>query len=142
MEATSTETSRVAPPRGWPLFLAGIVVFFLGPVLYAIEMGTGRLALPWYLLVCTTVGVLLMLVSVVRRRGIFRGIGSIVFALLCGAFWYFLLVVSKTPQYAGPAQPGKEVPPFSIVLADGRTFQDSDLKAGQKSVLLFFRGRW
>lgn len=143
MESASPVTaSPVSAARRWPLFLLGVLLFFAGPVLYAVEVWIGRLAMPWYLPILATVGVLFMIASVWQRGGILRISGLVLFGLLCGAVWFFVLIASRTPDYVGPAQPGKKVPAFMTKLADGKTFTQHDLEAGNRSVLLFFRGRW
>ena len=128
--------------RRWPLFLMGLALFLAGPILNAIEITSGRLTMPWYLPILATLGVLFMIASVWQRGGILRVSGLVVFAVLCGLIWFFVLVMSKVPDYTGPALPGKKVPAFTTRLADGKSFSDEDLEAGDRSVLLFFRGRW
>jgi hypothetical protein len=143
MQADATETPLGnGAARRWPLFLMGVVLFFVGPVINAVEVLSGRLTMPWYLPILMTLGVLFMIASVRQRGGILRISGMVIFALLCGGIWYFTLVVSRVPEYAGPAQPGKKIPAFTTKLADGKSFTDRDLETGDRSVLLFFRGRW
>ena len=128
--------------RRWPLFLMGLALFLAGPILNAIEIINGRLTMPWYLPILATLGVLFMIASVWQRGGILRISGLVIFAVLCGLIWFFVLVMSKVPNYTGPAQPGKKVPAFNTKLADGTSFSNEDLEEGDRSVLLFFRGRW
>lgn len=128
--------------RRWPLFWMGLALFLAGPILNAIEITNGRLTMPWYLPILATLGVLFMIASVWQRGGILRISGLVVFAVLCGLIWFFVLVMSKLPNYTGPAQPGKKVPAFNTKLADGTSFTNEDLEEGDRSVLLFFRGRW
>ncbi len=143
METVSVETATAsAPARRWPLFLVGILLFFLGPVIYAVQVQAKQLETPWYALVLATIGVLLMTASVWQRGGVLRTAGLVLFVLVCGLEWYMVLVTAKTPLYTGPAQPGHKIPAFATALSDGRPFTNDDLESGIPTVLLFFRGRW
>ena len=62
-------------------------------------------------------------------------------AAFAGFQWYFLVSLMKLPDYAGPAQAGKQFPAFAATLADGRPFTDADLRDGAARHG-FFRGRW
>ena len=83
-----------------------------------------------------------MVLSLGQRRGILRIITLILFVALCGAEWFFLLVLTKTPAFTGPAQPGARLPVFAATLADGTSFTNADLQKGTSSVLVFYRGHW
>ena len=128
--------------RRWPLFLLGIALFLLGPGLYVAQFNMGRLSLPWYLPALASLGVVCMTISVVQRGGVVRIVGLVLFTLICGIESFFILVASRAPVYTGPAQPGAKVPAFATALADGTTFTNQDLEKGDRTVLLFFRGRW
>ena len=130
------------PPRRVPLFLAGVLLFLVGPAIYFVQFRLKYLWMPWYLPILASAGVLLMIVSVWQRRGIWRSAGLILFVLLCGFQWYLVLVATKTPLYTGPGQPGLKVPAFDTTLADGKAFTHEDLDSGIPTVLVFFRGRW
>jgi hypothetical protein len=129
-------------PRRWPLFLAGVLLFLAGPILYVVQFSQGQLWMPWYVPVLATIGVLFMIASVWQRRGVLRSLGLVAFLLLCEMEWYLVLVATKTPAYTGPAQPGTKVPAFAATLADGTAFTNDDLEKGVDTVLVFFRGRW
>lgn len=132
-----------AAPRGWPFFLLGVLVFTLGPIVYAVQLGVLRQTpMPWHLLILAGVGVLLMALSLWRRFGVLRTIGFVVFLLLAGGEWLFFLVISKTPLYTGPAQVGAPLPVFETTLADGRTFGNRDLSGDEATIILFYRGHW
>ena len=133
--------SEIARPRGWPLFLAGFLLFLIGPVAYVVEFSMARLTTPWYLPILSTLGVLLMTASLVRRFGILRSIGLAFFLLFCGLQWFMFLVIAVNPAYQGPA-PGVAMPAFNAKFADGSTFSNGDLEAGKPTVLVFFRGHW
>jgi hypothetical protein len=128
--------------RGWPLFLFGVLFFVIGVAAYFVQMLIPRFETPWYLPILFTLGVVLMAISAWQRRGVFRIGGLVVFTLLCGAVWFLLGVMTKTPPYTGPAQVGQKVPAFQASFADGKAFTQGDLESGKKSALIFYRGKW
>jgi hypothetical protein len=143
MNEAQPQTVTAAPrSRGRLLFCLGILLFIAGPALYAWQMSVPNLAVPWYLPIMSTLGLLFMLRAMWLRPGILRGIGLLFFLALCGLEWYGMLVMMKTPDYTGPAQVGNKVPTFVAALADGTTFNDQDLHNGKPTVMLFFRGHW
>ena len=97
--------------RGWPLFLLGVLVFFAGPAAYAVQVaGLRQTVMPWAMLALTSVGVVLMALSLVRYFSVLRTIGCIVFLTLTGLQWAFFLVIAKSPTYTGPARTGAAGP--------------------------------
>src|SRR5262245_52998168 len=140
--AMESQPAADGPKRRQPLFLLGILLCLAGPVIYFFQVSRSQLIVPWYLPALATIGVLCMSLSVAQRRGVWRIIGLAAFVLLCVFEWTFFLVLSKTPAYAGPAQPGREVPEFAAAYADGRPFSSADLHGNGRTVMLFFRGRW
>jgi hypothetical protein len=144
--ATDPSAKLVNAPRAWPLFVVGVLVFFLGPVIYIGQFALGQTVMPWHLPILASVGVVLMAASVWRRRSAPRMIGTLVFLLLTGFVWYGLVEGTRTPAYTGPAQVGKSIPAFETTLADGRRFTNQDLGSrpnnGETTVLIFFRGHW
>jgi hypothetical protein len=143
MANVQTEAPAVsAPPRRRPLFLAGILIFLLGIGLYIVQLRMKSFVVPWYTPILATVGLGLMVLSLRQRRGILRIGTLILFVLLCGFEWFFLLVATKVPAFTGPAQPGAKLPVFAATLADGTSFTNADLEKGAPSVLLFYRGHW
>jgi len=138
----NTPATASRPSRVWLPFLAGALLFFVGPVGYFAQLGARQLWTPWYVPLLASVGLLLMAASLWRRPGAVRFLGLAAFGLLCGLEWYFLLVASKTPAYAGPALPGRQIPAFAARRADGGRFTDENLRDGTPSLLVFFRGRW
>lgn len=142
MKDSQPTATASAPPRVWPLFLAGVLLFIVGPAAYVAQINMHRLWMPWYVPVLASLGVLLMAASVWKRPGILRIAGLVLFVLACAGEWFMVLVATKSPVYVGPALPGNKVPAFSASLADGRAFTNQDLEKGVSSVLVFFRGRW
>jgi hypothetical protein len=136
------QASEGPSPRRQPLFLLGALLCLVGPVIYSFQVWRAQLVVPWYLPALATIGVLAMGLSVVQRRGVWRIVGFAVFVLLCAFEWVFFLVLSKTPAYAGPGQPGRKLPEFAATYADGKPFSDKDLQGTGRTVMLFFRGRW
>lgn len=132
----------ISPPRRSPLFLIGVACFVLGPVIYAVQMWAGSLVVPWHWPALATLGALCMAASARRRPGVWRIAGLAVFSILCGLEWFFFGVATRTPAYAGPAQVGTKLPAFAATYADGRPFTNKTLADGNRSVVLFFRGRW
>ena len=137
-QAGGTQT----PQRSWPLFLVGLLIFLLGPAIYAAMFFAGRLWMPWHMPILATIGVLFLAAWAWRRAGVLRFGVLALFVLVCGFAWLFVLYLSRTPLYTGPAQVGGEIPAFAATFADGRAFTNRDLENGGPTVLLFFRGRW
>jgi hypothetical protein len=86
--------------------------------------------------------VLLALVSVLQRPTWTRIIAVVVLALLSAGEWYFILSMSRLPEYAGPVQVDKKIPEFTSTFADGTSFTQNDLQQGTPAVLVFYRGHW
>lgn len=122
------------------LLLLGVALAIVGVVIYAIQIAAKRLTVPWYLPATATVAALLLAVSLWRARSVWRVVLLLLMLLLAGAEWSFLLA-TRLPPYTGPIAVGKPFPAFATTRADGRPFTERDLR-GDKSVLVFFRGRW
>lgn len=144
---TAASVSTASPPteraKGRGLLWLGIGLCLLGIALQAVQFGVVKaLFVPWYSPVLATLGALLLVCSVVRRRTVTRTIALVLVAALAGFQWYFLGSMMKLPDYAGPAQAGRKMPAFTTATADGRPFTEKDLQGGQYNVLVFNRGRW
>jgi len=63
-------------------------------------------------------------------------------ALLSAGEWYFILWMSRLPEYKGPVQVDKKIPEFTTTFADGNSFTEKDLQKGTPTVLVFYRGHW
>ena len=127
--------------RGRWLFWAGILLCPLAIALMFVQTGLNYFATPWYLPALTSLGALLLLVSVMQRRSIPRIATLLLVAAFAGLQWFFIGWLAKLPEYQGPSQ-GQPVPAITASLADGKSFTDADLQDGRKRVLVFFRGRW
>jgi hypothetical protein len=128
--------------QGRAYFWAGIGACLLGLALVAVQFGLKYLFVPWYSPMLFTLGAVLVFLSVVRRRSVLRIVALVLVTVLAGLEWYVLVSMIKLPDYTGPAQPGKKLPHFQAVLANGRPFTESDLSDGSRRVMTFFRGRW
>lgn len=128
--------------RGWPLFLLGVLLCALGPIVYLIQLKMNVLVTPWHAPILATLGVLALIVWIAQRPGWLRIAGAIPFVLFCCFEWFMLLVAFRTPAYTGPAVPEKKLPSFATTLAEGRSLTDKDLANGSRTALVFFRGRW
>jgi hypothetical protein len=114
----------VARSRGRLWLWLGVGLFLLGFVLYFGQAFLFKhLVTPWYMPILFTAGVLLALVSVRQRPTWTRVITSLVLALLCAGQWYFILSISRLPEYEGPVQVDKKIPEFTTTLADGSSFR-------------------
>lgn len=141
MDAPGTVPSRDKSRRR-PYFVLGIVIFVGALAAYVFQtLVLKQLATPWYVPIMGTIAVLFMLGAVVRRRSFVRIAALAFFALLMGLEWFYL-VVTRTPQYTGPARAGANVPAFAASFADGAAFTDDTLRQGKPTLLVFFRGRW
>src|SRR6185312_8730730 len=113
--------------RQWPWFLAGSLLFILGPVGYAIQLRQKNLLTPWYVPILATLGLGLMIVSLRWRGAVLRALIVSLFAFVCVLEWFTLAVALKSPAYTGPARPGREVPEFTATLAGGQPFTERDI---------------
>jgi hypothetical protein len=142
MAALATTPTVESRARGRGYFWAGIAACLLGPALVAAQFQLQHLIVPWYSPVLATLGVFLLLAAVFRRRSVPRLIALVLVAAFAGLQWYFLAVLMKLPEYAGPARAGEPIPAFHSTLADGQPFTEADLRDGSRHALIFFRGRW
>jgi hypothetical protein len=141
METTITpvQTPRRSPGR---LYLwLGLALGLLGPALYTVQLQAQRLTTPWYLPILSSVAVAAVLVALFRTRSIWRFLALALLVVFAAGEWFFLLS-SKMPPYAGPVAVGQPFPAFSTKLADGSSFDQDKLKGEQRTVMVFFRGRW
>jgi FtsH-binding integral membrane protein len=136
-------TDREQRQRGRTYLWAGIGLVLVSFALVVVQYSVlKRLVVPWYLPVLSTLGALLLVLSIAQRRSITRIVTLVLILALAGFEWYFLAWLSRLPAYQGPAQAGQEMPAFHTMLANGATFTDNDLRQGMPTVLTFFRGRW
>lgn len=138
-----TTSSPVTPRRSsGRLFLAlGLGLTVLGVIAYVIQIAAQRLTTPWYVPIAATLGLVFLVVSLWKRRTVWRVLALLLVGLLAGAEWTFLLA-TRLPAYNGPVAVGQPFPTFTTMRADGTSFTERDLEGDQKSVLVFYRGRW
>jgi hypothetical protein len=87
------------------------------------------------------VAALLLLVSIWRRRSVWRLL-AVALVVFLAAFEWHLMYSVKLPAYTGPVTAGHPFPGFSATLADGTPFTQEELKSDKNTALVFFRGRW
>lgn len=121
--------------------MLGIGLSALGLIAYAFQVWLQQLTAPWYLPLVTTLGVVLVVLSLWRKRTVWRFVALTLFLLVAGAAWMFVLV-TQLPPYTGPVALGQPFPAFATAHSDGHPFTQDDLQGDQNSVLVFFRGRW
>ncbi|MEX2121249.1 MAG: redoxin domain-containing protein [Pirellulales bacterium] len=152
--ATTVPVRQRSKGRGY--FWAGIGVCLFGIALCVAQYSLSQLIVPWYVAALATLGVLLLLWSVIQRASVVRVVVLALPAALAAFQWYFLVSLARPPSYDGrlpnddgrlpnydgPARGGEKIPAFRSTLADGRPFTEKDLQQGTPSVLVFFRGRW
>ncbi len=142
--APAVETPAPAPPRRRPgrgLLLAGVGLAVLGLAACVAQYQSGNQMAPWYMPSLATLGAVLVAASLWQARGVWRVLALVFVGLLAGAEWAFLLVAGL-PPYTGPVAAGRPFPTFATVRADGTPFTQRDLAGDQKTVMVFFRGRW
>jgi hypothetical protein len=128
-------------PLGRATFWLGIAACLLGPALAVAQFSLNYLIVPWYSPALATLGALLLLVSLARRRSVLRIAAFVVVAAFAGFQWVSLASLGL-PAYEGPVRAGRQLPAFRTTLADGRPFTDADFRDGSRRVMVFFRGRW
>ena len=143
MEKPLTTSPPFARSRGRSWLWLGVGLFLLGVVLFFVQAFVFKhLVTPWYMPILFTLGVLLAVVSVRQRPTWTRVIALVVLALLCAGEWYFILSMSRLPEYKGPVEVDKKIPEFTTTFADGGPFTEKDLQKGTPTVLVFYRGHW
>ena len=136
----TSEPTSTPPRRTWPLILAGIALLLLGPIIYGTQVAMHQLVTPWHSPILMTIGVVLMTAAFVRRPGVLRGL-VVALALLPTVFaWLFVAVLSRSPEYMGPASVGNKLPAFAANYSEGKAFTNDAL--GGPAILLFYRGHW
>jgi len=143
MQAPETTAPPIVRSRGRSWLWLGVGLSLLGLVLYLVQILLLKLLVtPWYLAFVFTGAALLALISVRQRPTWTRGIALLILALLSAGEWYFLLSMSRLPEYQGAVQVERTIPDFTTTLADGSRFTEKDLQKGVPTVLVFYRGRW
>jgi hypothetical protein len=142
MTTLSPPPQAIERSRGGGYLWAGVAACLLGIALAAVQFSLKQLFTPWYAPALATIGAVLLLVAVARRRTIIRVLALVVILAVAGLQWLVLGSLMKLPAYEGPARAGQPFPAFQTAFADGRTFTDADLRDGSRRCMVFFRGRW
>jgi hypothetical protein len=139
-----TSSARIAAPSrpGRRLLWLGVAVALLGVGLAQAQLALAWLTTPWYAPVTATLGAGLILLSLVRSRTAWRLTALVLFGLLAGGEWWFLLSYTRLPDYTGPVQADHPFPEFTAARADGTPFTRESLVGDKDTVLVFFRGWW
>lgn len=137
----SDQASDAVPcPCGWT-FRIGFSLPFLGMALYTLQfMVFKSLSLPYYLPVLALVGMVLMVRESRKSKSITRYVAMGLGFVLTLASLFFVFGMNQS-EYKGPAKVGAAVPSFSVFDAQGVKI-DSAAIAGDKSIVVFFRGRF
>jgi hypothetical protein len=139
----STPSPPAAPKsRGRLLLWAGVLAALLGLVLYALQLRAAVLVTPWYAPALAVLGTGLILLSLLRRRTVWRGAALLLLAALTLGECWFLYSYASLPDYSGRVGVGDSFPEFTAARADGTPFTRADLVGEQDTVLVFFRGWW
>jgi hypothetical protein len=138
-----TSSSSTAPHRfrGRLFLLLGLGLAVLGVVAYVMQISLGRLMAPWYMPALASLGVVLVVMSLLERRTVWRVVALVAVVILAGAEWAMMHAM-RLPPYTGPITVGRPFPAFETSRADGTPFTERDLAGDQNNVLVFFRGRW
>jgi FtsH-binding integral membrane protein len=138
-------TSSSSAPRhrfnGRLFSFLGLALAVLGLVAYAVQISLQRLMAPWYAPALASLGVVLVVISLVERRTVWRVTALVAVVLLAAAECSFLYAV-RLPPYTGPIAVGRPFPTFETTRADGTPFTERDLAGDQNTALVVFRGRW
>ncbi len=84
-----TGFDRTGPQRfrGRLFLLLGLGLAVLGVVAYVVQISLERLMAPWYMPALASLGVVLVVMSVLERRTAWRGFALLAVVLLAGAEW-------------------------------------------------------
>ena len=140
-------TTYTSPPAssGRGLLWLGVFCAILGPLVYVGQISQSWLTTPWYAPALATLGTLLVVLALGRRRSVWRFLALGLVLLLTGFQWFFI-TSARLPAYAGPVAAGEPFPDFRAARDDGNSFAQSftaaDLKGDKDTVLVFFRGHW
>src|SRR5437868_1416526 len=119
---------------GRAVLLLGVLAGIAGPALMVLLMFAAKILItPWYAPLLGTLGVALILLSLMRSRSLWRWTAVVVFGLLATFQWWALLAM-RTPAYTGPVKDAQPFPAFASTLADGSAFTQADLTGDQNTV--------
>ena len=139
--ATTTQTPTTRQSKGRLYLWLGLAAPFIGIAMYALQLYNHVLKMPWYLPVFGTIGLLLVVLALFKKRNIGRFIALGLVILVAGLEWVVVSSALALPAYTGPVAAGKPFPAFTATLADGSPFTPDSFR-GHDTALVFFRGRW
>jgi hypothetical protein len=133
---TTSSISAPTPFRGRLFLLIGLGLAVLGVAAFIVQIALGRLMVPWYMPALASLGVCLVIISLVERRTIWRVVALTAVMLLAGAEWAILYAM-RLPPYTGPITVGRPFPVFETTRADWpairKLFSSSSEAAGDHS---------
>ncbi len=141
----SITSPPAAPPKvgGRPQLWLGLLATFAGmPLYFAQVLWAHSLAWPWYVPALAALGTALVLLSLLRRRTVWRVLALLVVGFLAGAESWFLFSAARLPSDTGRLVAKQEMPQFAAYRADGSSFTQDDLKGDKDTIIVFFRGRF
>jgi hypothetical protein len=139
------ETIVQAPPKrssGRLLFTIGLLLPVIAIAAYMALFSLNHLGTPWYVPILTTVAVAVIAGSIWVRRSWVRILSLVLIGLMAGFEWFFVLVATRLPPYAGPVTVGQPLPAFAVLRPDGSGFTDKDCRTGNPMVIDLYRGHW
>ncbi len=131
----STTPPSNASFRAALLLWIGAVASFLGWMIW------GGPSTPWLSITLFALSVPWFVHAFAVKRNTTRTVGLLGGAGLAIVLDYLLVIWAALPAYAGPATVGTKVPAFAVGGADGQVRRAADL-LGQRTLLIFFRGKW
>jgi hypothetical protein len=140
----SITSPPAAPPKagGRPLLWLGLLAAVAGLPLYVFQLSANNLMTPWYAPALAALGTAIILLSLARRRTVWRGAALLFAVLLTAGECWFLFSLARLPADTGRIAKDQELPEFTAHRADGKPFTQADLKGDKDTILVFFRGRW
>jgi hypothetical protein len=142
-EPVPSTRPKVKPRVDRFLLWTGMALAIFGALAYMVLLGKAELLhIPWYAPVFASVGAVLVFLSILQKRTLWRLLGLLLVVGLAGLEWWFLLSYTKLPQYQGPLAAGRAFPAFEAKTAAGQPFTQQQFISDQPTLLIFFRGHW
>jgi hypothetical protein len=140
----STTSPPLAPPKsgGRLLLWLGPLAVVAGIAVYAYQVNSGQLPSPWPIPIFASLGAVLILLSLFRRRTVWRVLALLLVGGIAAGEWFLLLGPMRLPAETGKVATGQTLPEFKAYRTDGQEFTQDSLKGEQNTVIVFYRGHW